>query len=161
MNEYIVTTIGKGLRFAIVVSRFNEFITSKLVTGACEALRENGVADNDIDVYWCPGALEIPALAARLAEHGDAQAKRYDAIVCAGCVIKGETDHYTFVASEAMRGVSEIAMRGQAAVGNAILTVHEVAHAIERSGDRTSNKGWEAAMAALAMANQLKLPRQD
>lgn len=150
--EYREETDGKGLRAAIVASRYNDFITGKLVDGARECLIENGVAEMDIDLFWCAGSLEIPALAARVMRHG-LKGRLYDAIVCVGCVIRGETDHYQFVASESMRGIAQLALEAEAAIGNAVLTVLDAQQAIERSGERASNKGWEAARAALQMAN--------
>lgn len=152
MPVFNASTSGEGMRFAVVSSRYNDFITEKLVRGARECLLENGVAEADIDVYWCPGALEVPAVAARALECGRDD-KPYDGIVCCGCVIRGETDHYTFVSTEAIRGVSELALLAEAAFGNAILTVENTQQAIERSGDRANNKGWEAASAALEVAN--------
>ncbi|MBX7245659.1 MAG: 6,7-dimethyl-8-ribityllumazine synthase [Candidatus Sumerlaeaceae bacterium] len=152
MSEFHGDLNGRGLKFAIVASRFNDYITERLVTGAQHCLREHGVAEADIDVWWVPGALEIPALVARLAED-----KRYSGIVCAGCVIKGDTDHYDFVAGEAMRGVSEVALVGGVAIGNAILTVHDPQQAVERSAkEHQNNKGWEAASAALIMTNHFR-----
>lgn len=152
MNDYRGTPDGKGLKFAIISSRYNDFITQKLVDGAGAALREAGVADQDIDVFWCPGALEIPQLLARVVYHG-VKTKFFDGFITCGCVIRGETDHYQFVAGEAMRGVCQIATEAKLALGNAILTVESSQQAIERSGEKTMNKGYEAAMAALEMAN--------
>lgn len=140
MNEHRGTVDGAGLKFAIVASRYNDFITQKLVDGAAEALREHGVPDEEIDVFWCPGALELPPLAARVVYQG-VKCKYFDGIIVAGCVIRGETDHYQFVAGEAMRGVAHIAMDAKVAVGNAILTVENAQQAIERSGEKTMNKG--------------------
>jgi 6,7-dimethyl-8-ribityllumazine synthase len=151
MPEFSGNSQGGGLRFAIVASRYNDFITGRLVEGARQYLMENGVADRDIDVFWCPGALEIPGLGARIARQG-ANGRRYHGLVTVGCVIKGDTDHYTFVAGECMRGISQIALEGHLAVGNAVLTVFSADQAIARSGEKTMNKGWEAASAALEMA---------
>lgn len=151
MNEHRGTAEGNGLKFAVVASRYNDFITQKLVNGAAEALREKGVADADIDVFWCPGALELPPLLSRVVAHG-VKTKYFDGFVVIGCVIRGETDHYQFVAGEAMRGISRIAMEAKVAIGNALLTVESAQQAMERSGEKTLNKGYEAAMAALEMA---------
>lgn len=155
MADFHGETKGEGMRFAVIASRYNDFITGKLVAGARECLKENGVAEENIDVYWCPGALEIPALAARVARHG-LDSNMYNGMVCVGCVIRGATDHYYYVAGEAMRGVTQIALEAKVAIGNAILTVENVEQAVERSGERTSNKGWEAALAALEIANHFK-----
>jgi 6,7-dimethyl-8-ribityllumazine synthase len=162
--EFTEKTDGSGLRFAIVASRYNEFVTSRLVRGAITALTESGVAEADVDIYWCPGALEIPALAEHVARTGRPGGLRYHGIVCVGCVIRGETDHYTFVAGECMRGVAELARRAEVGVGNAVLTVETLDQAMERAGAGqpgeagfgATNKGWEAARAAVIMANFLK-----
>ncbi len=155
MADYAGGTNGTGLRFAIISSRYNDFITSKLVAGARECFVENGVAPEDVDVFWCPGAMEIPALARRVARHG-LNHRHYDGIVCCGCVIRGETDHYTHVSTEAIRGVGVIALEGEVGVGNAILTVENAQQAIERAGERSQNKGWEAASAALEMVGHFR-----
>ena len=151
MNEYVENTSGDGHRVAIVASRYNEFITGRLVEGALAFCREHGVAEDAISVYWCPGSLEVAPLAARVAHAGGV-----DAIVCVGCVIRGETDHYAYVCSESMRGVAGLATEARVAVGNAVLTVHEVGQAVARAGDGAENKGWEAAQAALVMANHFR-----
>ena len=152
MNEHRGGTEGAGLKFAIVASRYNDFITQKLVDGAADALREHGVPDGEIDVFWCPGALELPPLTARIVYHG-VKTKFYDGVVVVGCVIRGDTDHYQFVAGEAMRGIAHIALDSKIPLGNAVLTVESAQQAIERSGEKTMNKGYEAAMAALELAN--------
>jgi 6,7-dimethyl-8-ribityllumazine synthase len=162
--EFMENTDGRGLRFAIIASRYNEFVTSRLVRGAVAGLQAHGVADADVDIYWCPGALEIPALAEHVARAGRPGDGPYHGIICVGCVIRGETDHYTFVAGECMRGVAELARRACVGVGNAVLTVETVDQALERAGGAqwgaeglgATNKGWEAARAALVMANFLK-----
>lgn len=143
---------GVHKRFAIVASRFNHDIVERLVEGARRALVEFGVSSDHIDVFWCPGALEIPALARRVAHQKDDGAQKYDGIVCCGAVVRGETDHYQFVAAEAMRGISALANEATVAIGNAILTVANVQQAWDRARDDNSNKGYEAAIAALVMA---------
>jgi 6,7-dimethyl-8-ribityllumazine synthase len=159
MAEYTGNATAKGLRCAIVASRYNDFVTTRLVAGAVDCLKEHGGTDENIDVYWCPGALEVPALAAALSRHGR-QGARYDVLVAVGCVIRGETDHYEHVCRHSMEGVAAIALEGNVAVGNAILTVGETQQAVARSGQRTSNKGWEAALAALEMASHLRSIRE-
>ncbi len=156
MNEYRAGTEGKGLRVAVIGSRYNDFVTAPLVDGAVQCLRENGVAEDDIHVFWCPGALELPALAARVVKHG-VQSRYFDAVVCAGCVIRGETDHYTFVSGEAVGGIATLALEAQVAVGNAVLTVENTQQAVERAGAGEMNKGREAALAALEMANLFRM----
>jgi len=161
IKNHELTTCGAGLRFAIIASHYNDFITVRLVQGAIDAFVENGVALSDIEVFWCPGALEIPALARRVAHYGSS-GQVFHGMVCCGCVIRGETDHYHFVAEQAMRGVADLALEAEIAIGNAILTVASVEQALERAGEKASNKGYEAALAALAMANQFrKLPKQQ
>lgn len=155
MAEYNGQTNGAGMRFAVVASRYNDFITGKLVRGAQEALQENGVAQDDIDVFWCPGGLEIPALAVRVAHHGT-EGRKYQGMICIGCVIRGDTDHYTFVATESVHGVAELAREAQIGMGNAILTVEDTDQALERAGEKSANKGYEAALAALEMANHFR-----
>lgn len=156
MQEYRGGTDGTGMRVAVVVSRYNDFITGPLADAAVQTFRENGVAEDDIHLFWCPGALEIPALAARVVTHG-VQSRYFDAVVCAGCVIRGETDHYTFVSSESVGGVATLAVEAQVAFGNAILTVENVQQATERAGEGETNKGREAALAALEMANLFRM----
>jgi len=152
MIQHEGTREGKGLRFAIISSRYNDFITQKLVDGATDCLAESGVAENDIEIFWVPGALEIPAAVSQVVRHG-VKAKFFDGIVVIGCVIRGETDHYTFVATEAIKGVQQIALEARIPVGNAILTVENTEQAQERAGEKTMNKGYEAACAALEMVN--------
>lgn len=144
---------GKGKRFAIVASRFNHEVVEGLVAGAKRALRDYQVHERDIDVFWCPGALEVPALARRVAAQRDREGRpKYQGIVCCGAVVRGETDHYKYVAAESMRGVAALAHEATIAVGTAILTVTTIAQAMARSGEGNTNKGYEAAVAALVMA---------
>lgn len=152
MKEYKGKLDGSGLRFAIVASRYNDFITGRLAQGAEDALRENSVGETDIDLFWCPGALEVPALVQRIVSKG-VHTRFYDGIVAIGCVIRGDTDHYTHVATEAVRGVCQVGLKHHVAIGNAILTVENVQQATERSGEKSMNKGYEAAVVALEMAN--------
>lgn len=156
MREFKGTLDGKGLRFAIVISRYNDFITSRLKDGSIDALRENGVVDDDMELFWCPGALEVPALVQRIVSKG-VSSRRFDGVIAIGCVIRGDTDHYTHVSTEAVRGVCEVALNQQVATGNAVLTVENVQQATERSGEKSMNKGYEAAMVALEMANLYRL----
>jgi len=152
MREFKGGLEGKGMRFAIVASRYNDFITQRLVDGAVEALKENNVADDDIELFWCPGALEVPPLVHRIVSKG-VNTRHFDGVVAIGCVIRGETDHYTHVSNEAVGGVCEIALKQQVATGNAVLTVENIQQAQERSGAKSMNKGYEAALVALEMAN--------
>lgn len=156
MRDFKGTLDGTGLRFAIVVSRYNDFITSRLKDGAVDALLENHVKDDDIELFWCPGALEVPALVLRIVSKG-VGSRRFDGVIAIGCVIRGDTDHYTHVSTEAVRGVCEVALTQQVATGNALLTVENVQQATERSGEKSMNKGYEAALVALEMATLYRL----
>ncbi len=156
MQEFRGGTDGKGMRAAVVASRYNDFITGRLADGAIRTLIECGVAQDDLHVLWCPGALEIPALASRVARHG-VQSRYCDLVVCCGCVIRGDTDHYTFVAGESVGGVATLALEGQVAFGNAILTVENMQQATERAAEGEMNKGREAALAAVEMANLFRM----
>lgn len=136
-----------GLRFLLVVSRFNELITEKLLTGARSALIQHGVADADIDVVWVPGAFEIPGAAGVALRHGG-----YSGIVTLGCVIRGETPHFDYVAGEAARGVQALAVAHDVPIGFGVLTTDTRAQALARAGGDKGNKGWEAALAVLEMS---------
>jgi len=155
MKEYKGKLDGQGLRIAIAASRYNDFITKKLVDGAVEALRENGVREDDIELFWCPGALEVPSLVNRIVSKG-VNTRSFDGVIAIGCVIRGDTDHYTHVATEAVRGVSQVAQTQLVAVGAAVLTVDHLQQASERSGEKSMNKGYEAALVAIEMANLFK-----
>lgn len=158
MPEYKGTADGKGKRFAIVASRYNDFVTAKLVSGAKGFFLESGVEEADIDVFWVPGALEVPAVVARVVK----SAQRYAGIVAVGCVIRGDTDHYQFVCENAVGGVARVALGARVAIGNAILTVENAQQAIERAGDRARNKGWEAAAAAMEVVSLFEqIPRRE
>ena len=139
---------GDGKRFGIVISRFNEFITSKLLGGAVDCLSRHGVDDDAIDVYWVPGSFEVPAMALKVAE-----SKRYDGVICLGAVIRGQTPHFDFVASESAKGVGQVAMRTGVPTIYGIITTETVEQAIDRAGTRTGNRGAEAALAAIEMAS--------
>jgi 6,7-dimethyl-8-ribityllumazine synthase len=140
--------VGKGKSFAIVVGRFNDFITKKLLEGALDSLARHDVADKDVSVYWVPGAFEIPSVARRLAE-----SKKFDAVLCIGAVIRGATPHFEYVAAEAAKGVAQAAMATGLPVIFGVLTADTLEQAIERAGTKAGNKGAEAAMAAIEMAN--------
>ena len=135
-------------RFAIVVSRFNEFVTSKLLGGALDALRRHQVGEDNIELAWSPGSYEIPMIAQKLAASG-----RYAAVICIGAVIRGGTDHYQYIASEAAKGVAQAAMKTGVPCIFGILTCDTIDQAIERAGTKSGNKGADAALAAIEMAN--------
>jgi 6,7-dimethyl-8-ribityllumazine synthase len=144
-------TAPTGAKFAILVSRFNEFITSKLLGGAIDALTRHGVEEGDIDIVWAPGSFEIPLLARKLAS-GD----QYDAVVCLGAVIRGGTDHYQYVAGEVTKGIAQVSLESNKPVIFGVLTCDTVEQAVDRAGTKSGNKGAEAAMAALEMVNLIR-----
>jgi 6,7-dimethyl-8-ribityllumazine synthase len=137
-----------GLKVGIIVSRFNEFITNKLLGGAVDCLRRNNAQDDDIHVYWVPGSFEIPAMAKRMAESKD-----YDAIICLGAVIRGATPHFDYVSAEVTKGVAQVGMSNAIPVIFGVLTTDTIEQAIERAGTKSGNKGFDAAMSAIEMAN--------
>jgi 6,7-dimethyl-8-ribityllumazine synthase len=142
---------GKSRKIGIVISRFNEFISSKLLDGALDGLKRHGVADEDITVAWTPGAFEIPLVARKMAE-----AKKYDAVIALGCVIRGATPHFDYVAGEAAKGVGQAGLSTGVPVIFGVLTTDTIEQAIERAGTKSGNKGFDSAMAALEMANLLR-----
>ncbi|MGC9023722.1 MAG: 6,7-dimethyl-8-ribityllumazine synthase [Chloroflexia bacterium] len=143
--------LGAGLRFGLVVSRFNEFISRKLLEGALDALNRHGVAAEDIEVAWVPGAFEIPLVARRLAESG-----RYQAIICLGAVIRGATPHFEYVAAEVAKGIALVGLETGVPTLFGVLTTDSIEQAIERAGTKAGNKGFDAALAAIEMANLLR-----
>jgi 6,7-dimethyl-8-ribityllumazine synthase len=140
--------VAKGKKFAIVVSRFNDFITDKLVGGAVDALVRSGTLDKDIDVIKVPGAFEIPLTAQKLAVK-----KRHDAIICLGAVIRGATPHFDYVSAEVSKGVATAGMQSGIPIIFGVLTTDTLEQAIERAGSKAGNKGWDSALAAVEMAN--------
>jgi 6,7-dimethyl-8-ribityllumazine synthase len=150
-REYEGNLVGEGLKFGLVVSRFNEFITSKLLSGARDALTRHGVADDGIEVAWVPGSFEIPLVAQRMAD-----SKRYDAIITLGAVIRGGTPHFEFIAAEVTKGVAHVGLESDVPVILGVITADTLEQAIERSGSKMGNKGFEAATQAIEMANLLR-----
>ena len=144
-----------GLRFAVVVSRFNSFITERLLGGAMDALRRTGAAEDMIDVVKVPGSWEVPMVAGELARQ-----HRYDAVICLACVIRGETPHFDYVAAEAAKGVAHVAADTGVPVAFGVLTTNTLEQAIDRAGAKGGNKGFDAAMSAIEMANLLRTLRQ-
>ncbi|RMG70343.1 MAG: 6,7-dimethyl-8-ribityllumazine synthase [Nitrospirae bacterium] len=142
---------AKGLKFCIVASRFNEFITSKLIDGALDAFKRHGGSEKDIDIVRVPGAFEIPMTVKRLAEKGT-----YDGIVALGTIIRGATPHFDYVAAEASKGVALATMQTGVPIAFGILTTDSIEQAIERAGSKAGNKGWDAAVTAMEMVNLLK-----
>ncbi len=143
--------VGAGLRFALVASRFNEFITRKLLEGALDALGRHGVEAGNIDIAWVPGAFEIPLVAKRLAASG-----RYDAVVCLGAVIRGATPHFDYVAAEVTKGIALAGLETGVPVLLGVLTTDTIEQAIERAGTKAGNKGFDAAVGAIEMADLLR-----
>lgn len=143
--------VGSGLKIGIVVSRFNEFITSKLLSGAVDGLKRHGVEEADITVAWVPGAFEIPLVAKKMAE-----SRGYDAVITLGAVIRGATSHYDYVCNEVAKGVSHATLTTGVPVIFGVLTTDTIEQAIERAGTKAGNKGWEAAISAIEMANVLR-----
>lgn len=150
-NIYQGTLIGTGIKIGIVVSRFNEFITSKLLSGALDALVRHGVNENDIDIAWVPGSFEIPITADKLAESG-----KYDAVICLGALIRGATPHFDYIAAEASKGVAQVGLKTGVPTIFGILTTDNIEQAIERAGTKSGNKGSDAAISAIEMANLFK-----
>ncbi|WP_184663425.1 6,7-dimethyl-8-ribityllumazine synthase [Texcoconibacillus texcoconensis] len=140
--------VGSGLKVAIVVGRFNEMITSKLLSGAEDTLRRHGVEEENVDIAWVPGAFEIPVAAKKLTESG-----RYDAVVTLGTVIRGSTPHFDYVCSEVAKGVASLSMQTGTPVIFGVLTTDTIEQAVERAGTKAGNKGAEAAVSAIEMAN--------
>ena len=142
---------AQGLKFGIVVSRFNEFINAKLLGGAMDALIRHGAADDDIEVVWVPGAYEIPLIAQKMAN-----SKKYDAIICLGTVIRGSTTHYDYVCNEVAKGVAHVGLNTGVPTMFGVVTTENIEQAIERAGTKAGNKGLDAAVGAIEMANLLK-----
>lgn len=141
---------GEGLRFALVASRFNEFIGAKLIAGAKDCLVRHGVKEGDIDLALVPGSFEIPLAAQRMA-----RSKQYSAVICLGAVIRGDTPHFDYVASEVTKGIAQVQLETGLPVAFGVLTTDTIEQAVERAGTKAGNKGWDAAMAAVEMANLL------
>lgn len=151
MRAFEGQLVGQGLRFGIVAARFNGSVTHHLLEGALDALRRHGVAPDAIEVAWVPGSFEIPLVARRLAGSG-----RYDAIICLGVVIRGATPHFEYVAAEASRGIAAASRETGIPVIFGVLTTDTLEQALERAGTKAGNRGWDAALAAIEMANLLR-----
>lgn len=151
MNIIEGNLVGTGLKIGIVVSRFNEFITNRLLDGAVDALKRHGVQDDDITVFWVPGAFEIPLAAKKLAGY-----EGFDAIITLGAVIRGATPHFDYVSNEVAKGVANIGIQSEVPVIFGVLTTDSIEQAIERAGTKAGNKGWDAAVSAIEMGNLYK-----
>jgi 6,7-dimethyl-8-ribityllumazine synthase len=151
-KHYEGMLVGKGLKFAVVVSRFNELVTARLLEGTKDALLRHGVDENDIDIVWVPGCFEIPLLAKKLAHRGE-----HDAVICLGAIIRGGTPHFEYVASEVNRGIGKVSLDTGLPVIQGIITADTLEQAIERAGAKEGNRGFAAAVSAIEMANLLRL----
>ena len=143
--------IAQGLKFGIIAGRFNEFISSKLVSGAIDALKRHGVDENDIDIAWVPGAFEIPLTAKKMAK-----SQKYSGVICLGAVIRGATPHFDYVSNEVSKGIAHVTLETETPVIFGVLTTDNIEQAIERAGTKAGNKGYDAAITAIEMANLLK-----
>lgn len=150
MRVYEGSYVVKGKKFGIVVARFNEFITSKLLSGAVDALQRHDVNEDDIDIAWVPGAFEIPLAAKKMAKSG-----KYDAVICLGAVIRGATSHYDYVCNEVAKGVAQVGLQTEIPVAFGVVTTENIEQAIERAGTKAGNKGYDAAMSAMEMVSLL------
>ncbi len=148
MNVYEGKLLAENLRFGIVVSRFNDFICDRLLGGAIDALKRSGADEDHIDVFKVPGAFEIPLVAKKVAE-----SKRYNAVICLGAVIRGSTPHFDYVANEVSKGIASVSLEAGLPISFGVLTTDTLEQAIERAGSKAGNKGWDAAIAAIEMAN--------
>lgn len=147
-KRYVGKLLGEGLKFGVVVSRFNEFITSKLLEGAQDALSRHGVKEEDVDIAWTPGSFEIPLIAKKMAESG-----RYDAVICLGAVIRGGTPHFDYIAAEVSKGIARVGLDTGLPVILGVVTADTLEQAIERAGTKSGNYGAQAALHAIEMAN--------
>ena len=143
--------VGKGFKFAIVISRFNEFISSKLLSGALDTLKRHEVREEDIEIFWVPGSFEIPVVAKKIAAK-----KKHDAVICLGTVIKGATPHFDYVAAEVSKGIAKVGLDSEMPVMFGIITANNIEQAIERAGTKAGNKGFDTALGALEMANLIR-----
>jgi len=146
---------GKGIRFAIVVSRFNDFVSQRLLDGALDALKRHGASDDQINIVRVPGAFEIPAMAKRLSSDS-----RFDCVICLGAVIRGATPHFEYISSQVARGIASVALESPIPIAFGVITCDTLEQAIERAGAKSGNKGWDAAMSAMEMVNLFEALKQ-
>ena len=151
MKTYEGKLVSKDVKIGIVAARFNEFITSKLLGGAIDALTRHEVAEDKIEIAWVPGAFEIPLIASKMAKSG-----KYDALICLGAVIRGSTTHYDYVCSEVTKGISQVSLHSGIPVMFGVLTTENIEQAIERAGTKSGNKGFDSAIGAIEMVNLIK-----
>lgn len=151
MNTFEGKLVSTDMKIGIVAARFNEFIVSKLVSGAMDALVRHDVKEADVDVAWVPGAFEIPLIASKMANSG-----KYDAVICLGAVIRGATSHYDYVCNEVSKGIATVSLNSGVPVMFGIVTTENIEQAIERAGTKAGNKGYDSAMAAIEMVNLIR-----
>lgn len=151
MKTYEGKLVAKDIKIGIVAARFNEFITSKLLSGAVDALTRHEVKEDNIEVAWVPGAFEIPLIASKLVK-----SKKYDAVICLGAVIRGSTTHYDYVCSEVSKGIANVSLNSHIPVMFGVLTTENIEQAIERAGTKAGNKGFDCAVGAIEMVNLIK-----
>ena len=151
MKIYEGKMVSDGIKIGIVASRFNEFIVSKLLSGAVDGLKRHNVNDNDISVAWAPGAFEIPLIASKMAKSG-----KYDAVICLGAVIRGSTSHYDYVCNEVSKGVANVSLNSDIPVLFGVVTTENIEQAIERAGTKAGNKGYDCALSAIEMVNLIR-----
>lgn len=151
MNIYEGKVVSENIKVGIVVARFNEFITSKLLGGALDGLKRHNVSENDIDVAWVPGAFEIPLIAKKMAS-----SRKYDAVICLGAVIRGATSHYDYVCNEVSKGIASVSLNSDIPVMFGVVTTDNIEQAIERAGTKAGNKGYDCALGAIEMVNLIR-----
>lgn len=151
MRVYEGNVVAENMKVGIVAARFNEFIVSKLVSGAVDGLKRHDVAEDDIEVAWVPGAFEIPLIASKMAKSG-----KYDAIICVGAVIRGATSHYDYVCNEVSKGIANVSMNSDIPVMFGVVTTDTIEQAIERAGTKAGNKGYDCALGAIEMVNLIR-----
>lgn len=151
MSTFEGNLVSKDIKVGIVVARFNEFITSKLLGGAMDGLLRHDVKESDIDVAWVPGAFEIPLIASKMAKSG-----KYDAVICLGAVIRGSTSHYDYVCSEVSKGIANVSLNSDIPVMFGVITTENIEQAIERAGTKAGNKGYDCALGAIEMVNLIR-----
>ena len=151
MRTYEGNLVSKNITIGIVATRFNEFITSKLLSGAVDALVRHNVKEDDINIAWVPGAFEIPLIAAKMAKSG-----KYDAVICLGAVIRGNTTHYDYVCSEVSKGIATVSLNSEIPIMFGVITTENIEQAIERAGTKAGNKGFDSAVAAIEMVNLIR-----
>ncbi len=151
LKVYEGKLLGEGIKIGIVVSRFNDFITRRLLEGALDALLRHGVSEDSIEVAWVPGSFEIPLAALKMARSG-----KYDGIICLGAIIRGDTPHFNYIASECAKGIAQTMLQCEMPISFGVLTTDNIEQAIERAGTKAGNKGWEAALSLIEMVSLLK-----